>query len=131
MVPILIRCVAALALVLATFNPTGVSFFHWATQPGGSIPLVALAGIVLVIAYVIFLRATFRSIGPFGILLVAALIGAVIWVLVDFGIISLQNPGAMSWVGLIAVSLILGVGLSWSIVRRALTGQVDMDDVQE
>ena len=30
-----------------------------------------------------------------------------------------------------ALSIVLGIGLSWSIVRRNLSGQVDMDDVEE
>ena len=28
-------------------------------------------------------------------------------------------------------SLVLGVGLSWSHIRRAISGQADMDDVDE
>jgi hypothetical protein len=33
--------------------------------------------------------------------------------------------------GILALSLILGIGLSWSFVRRALSGQVDVDEVDE
>ncbi len=128
---IILRCLAALVLVLLTYNPTDLNFVRWATTEGVSLPLVALAGVLLLIGYVIFLRATFRSIGTLGILLVGALIAAVVWVMIDLGWISLDDPGAMTWVGLIALSLIMGVGLSWSIVRRRLSGQVDMDDVEE
>ena len=42
---------------------------------------------------------------------------------------SLDNTGMNVWLGLLALSLILGVGLSWSHVRRALSGQADMGDV--
>lgn len=61
--------------------------------------------------------------------LVAAVIATVVWVLIDFGILSLENPTAITWVGLIGLSLILGIGLSWSHIRRRLSGQSDMDDV--
>ena len=37
----------------------------------------------------------------------------------------------MTWVVLIALGLILGVGMSWSIVRRELTGQASVDDVDD
>ncbi len=131
MLNILIRWLAALLLVMATYNPTSVNFVRWALSDGVSLPLVALAGIVLLIAYVIFLRATFRSIGAVGIILVGALVAAIVWVLIDFGIINLDNPGVLTWVGLIALSFILGIGLSWSLVRRRLSGQVDMDDIDE
>ena len=126
------RWAAALVLVLATYNPTKWNFIRWATDNwGDQLPMIALCGILLVIGYVIFLRATFRSIGPFGILLVAALIGALLWVIIDREWLSLDDTTAMSWVGLIALSFVLAIGLSWSIARRALSGQADVDDVDE
>ena len=132
MVGFILRWLAALALVLATYNPTQWNFIRWATDNWGiQTPIIALLGIVLVIGYIIYLRATFRSIGPFGILLVAALIGALIWVLTDRGWLSLNDTTLMTWVGLVALSFILAIGLSWSIFRRVITGQADIDDVDE
>ncbi len=132
MVEFLLRWLAALVLVLATFNPTDYNFIRWASERGGGqFPLVLLVGLILLIGYIIYLRATFRSIGPVGVVLVAALIGTLVWVLVDFGILSLENPTAITWIGLVGLSFILGIGLSWSHVRRRLSGQSDMDDVDE
>ena len=91
--------------------------------------MLVLAALLLLIGYIIYLRATLRSIGGFGMLLVLALVGALLWVLYDFGVLSLDNTGLNVWLGLLALSLVLGVGLSWSHVRRALSGQADMDDV--
>ena len=51
--------------------------------------------------------------------------------LYDLGIVDLNNPGFNTWIGLLALSIVLGVGLSWSHVRRHLSGQADMDDVDE
>lgn len=47
----------------------------------------------------------------------------------DFGALSLDNTGLNVWLGLLAFSPVLGVGISWCHVRRALSGQADMDDV--
>jgi hypothetical protein len=99
------------------------------TQGERPLSLMVLAGLLLLIGYIIYLRATLRSIGGFGMLLVLALVGALLWVLYDFGVLSLDNTGLNVWLGLSALSLVLGVGLSWSHVRRALSGQADMDDV--
>ena len=63
--------------------------------------------------------------------LVLALAGALVWVLHDLGILKLDNSSMNVWVGLGALSLVLGVGLSWSHVRRSLSGQSDMDDVDD
>lgn len=97
----------------------------------GSISLMVLAGLLLLIGYIIYLRATLRSIGGFGMMLVLALVGALLWVLYDLGVLSLDNAGLNVWLGLLTLSLVLGVGLSWSHVRRALSGQADMDDVDQ
>ena len=64
-------------------------------------------------------------------LLILALVGALLWVAYDFGLLDLQNRALTMWIGIFALSLVLGIGLSWSIVRRKLSGQADVDDVEE
>jgi hypothetical protein len=128
----ILRWLAAFALLAATYNPTDYNYIKWVMMLGdGSISLMVLAGLLLLIGYIIYLRATLRSIGGFGMMLVLALVGALLWVLYDFGVLNLDNAGLNVWLGLLALSLVLGVGLSWSHVRRALSGQADMDDVDQ
>lgn len=128
----LLRWLAALALVLATYNPTQWNYMRWAmANYTTSLPMVALAGLVLLAAYAVFLSATYRSIGIFGIALVTALLGAALWVLTDWGLISITEPGPLTWVVLVGISLILGVGISWSIASRELTGQSDVDNTDD
>lgn len=125
-----LRWLTAFALLAATYNPTSFNYVKWVmTQGERPVSLMVLASLLLLIGYIIYLRATLRSIGGFGMLLVLALVGALLWVLYDFGVLSLDNTGLNVWLGLLALSLVLGVGLSWSHVRRALSGQADMDDV--
>jgi hypothetical protein len=62
-------------------------------------------------------------------LLVLAVIGATLWVLHDLGVLRLDNSSVNVWLGLLALSFVLGIGLSWSHIRRALSGQADVDDV--
>ncbi len=127
-----LRWLFAFLLLAATYNPTQLNFIRWAEANWSTqMPLVVLAALVLLVGYVIYIRATLRSIGASGMLLVLALVGAILWVLWDFGLVSLDNPGFATWIGIFALSIVLGVGLSWSIIRRRLSGQVDMDDVEE
>jgi O-antigen/teichoic acid export membrane protein len=132
-----VRWLGALALVMATFNPTPYSYASWVLSGWGDqgadddLPLKALVGVVLLILYVIFLRSTFRSIGALGVVLAAMLCGAILWVAVDWGWLDPLGGDAMIWVGLVVVATILAIGLSWSHVRRKLSGQVDVDDVDE
>jgi len=87
--------------------------------------------LVLSIGYIIYLPATLRSIGVFGMTLVLALVGAMFWVAYDLGWLSFENPTANTWTSLVALSIVLGIGLSWPLVRRRLSGQADVDDVDD
>ncbi|MEM1372916.1 MAG: DUF6524 family protein [Pseudomonadota bacterium] len=128
----LIRWAFAFVLIAVTYNPTQLNFVRFSLDNyTDRLSLVVLGGVVLFIGYVIYLRATLRSIGGFGMLLVAALVGALIWVAVDLGLVNLEDPSFNLWLGIVALSFVLGIGLSWSIVRRKLSGQADVDDVDE
>jgi hypothetical protein len=128
----LLRWLFAFVLLAATYNPSQFNYIRWAmNNVDGNLPLVVLFGIVLLIGYIIYLRATLRSIGVFGMALVLGLVAAILWALVYYGLLDLSDPKLSTWIGIFALSLVLGVGLSWSIIRRKLSGQVDMDDVEE
>ena len=134
---LLVRVVGALVLVYATFNPTGRSYFHWALAPligagapsGGSTALKFLLGVVLLIGWVVVLQATRRSIGLTGAVLALALCGGLIWLLVEQHVVSPTGSAAIAHIALVAIGLVLGVGMSWSLLSRRLTGQVDTDQV--
>ena len=126
----LIRWICAFALLALMFNPTEYNYVQWVRSYGSmNMSIAVLTGLVLIIGYIIYLRATLRSIGAFGMLLVLAVVGAGLWVLYDLGVLRLDDPSFNVWLGLIALSFVLAIGLSWSIVRHALSGQADVDDV--
>ncbi len=126
------RWLFAAALVFGTYNPTAYSYIKWVFAEGTEFgPIPALVGVALVIAWIVFLRATFLSLGWLGIVLGAALFGCLIWLFVDIGWLSLESEGAITWVVLLLLSLILAVGMSWSHIRRRLTGQVDVDELED
>jgi Family of unknown function (DUF6524) len=127
------RTVAALVLVFLTYNAEGWSYYHWAVAPlatgTGFNALKFLAGILLLVAWVVFLQATRRSIGVVGAVLVTAVCGGVIWLLIDYNVVSASSTKGMTRVVLIAVAVVLGVGMSWSHLSRRITGQADTDVV--
>ena len=130
------RFIFALALVYITYNPTGLSYYHWARDAflgSGSLmtPPFALVSIILLISWTVYLRATLRSLGSFGLLLALAFFAIIIWWLVDLGLLGIQNESVFSFIVLFLIAAVLAVGMSWSHVRRRLSGQADMDDVDE
>ena len=127
-----LRLLAAIVLVFSSYNPSGWSYFHWVTEnPSNFNPLMALAGIVLVIGWTVYLRATGRSLGAFGLILAAAFFGTILWMLIDWDLIPADSVEAISYIVLAILSGILAIGISWSHIRRRVTGQVDVDEIEE
>ena len=135
---ILGRFVGALALVYATFNPEGYSYFHWAINPvfrgqmeaaRAQLPVKLLLGLVLVGIWVFLIQTTRRSIGWKGAFLVLAIIGTLIWALIDWHVFSPESSRAIGHLVLIGLALVLGLGMSWSHLSRRVSGQVDTDEL--
>ncbi len=132
MIQILIRFIGALLVILLTYNPTGHSYIHWLTDAlnGSGIQAQhAFVGVVLLIGWTIMIRATFRSLGIIGLLLVSALIGTFVWLLDSQGLFEKQSDSIIVWLALISLSALFAIGTTWSHVRRKITGQVDVDEV--
>jgi hypothetical protein len=126
----LLRLLAAFVLVFTTYNPSGMSYYHWLSDNITSpTPMMALAGILLLIGWTIYLRATARSLGIFGLLLAAAFFGTLLWLVIDAGLVHADSIKAITYIVLVILCCILAIGISWSHIRRRVTGQVDVDEV--
>ena len=125
-----IRFAFAFLLVACTYNPSGYSYFHWFKAAASDFtPLLGLGGIVLIIGWVIYIRATLRSLGLIGLILATAFFAFLLWLLIDWGILSMDSVSALTWVVLVLLAAVLCIGMSWSHIRRRMSGQVDADDV--
>ena len=128
------RFLAALALVLLTFNPSGLSAFHWITSAIGASefgPLHLLALGVLAAGWTVFWIATWRALDTVGVVLASIVLGAIIWLLIDIGLLSPNSVSAATWIGLFFLAAVLTVGVSWSHIWRRVTGQVNVEHVDE
>ena len=82
------RWLAALLLVLATYNPSGYSYYHWISElEVGNWVLKLLVGVVLAILYATFGLATQRSLGRLGIAAWLLFFAVVTWMMIDYGLI--------------------------------------------
>lgn len=128
----LLRAAFALALVLLTYNPSGYSFAHMLQAGFPAVtPVEAVLGILLLIGWFVFLRATLASIGPLGVVLLLALFGALIWLIVSWGWVKLSNTSAIAWISLVVLALILAVGMSWASLYRRWSGQATVEDTDD
>jgi len=128
----LLRWLAAFVLVFITFNPTGYSLFHWLWPLGDEqLPLKILVLILLLGCYLFFVSATVKSLGMLGVVVVFAFCGVLVWLFADQGWLQLDSSNVMSWVMILTISTLLGLGISWSHLKKRITGQFDTDDVGE
>jgi hypothetical protein len=126
------RWLFACILVFGTYNPSGYSYVSWLMQESTELgPEVAVVGLILLIAWIIYLRATFLALGVVGITLGSALFAAIIWLFVDIGLFSIDSTSIIAYLALLLLSVILATGMSWSHIRRRLTGQFDVDDIED
>jgi len=128
------RLVAALALVFLTYNPSGQSAYHWisaaiADSAFGPLHLLLIA--VLLIGWVVYWIATWRALGTLGVALAGLVLGALIWLLVDIGWLKMESVSAITWIFLVGFAIVLAVGVSWSHVWRRITGQINVEDVDD
>lgn len=124
---ILARFVFALAVVFGTYNPEGVSYYHWLRQGDGSLPLKAFVGVVLLIAWVLLAKTARSSLGTLGLVLTAAFFGTLTWLVMSYAHLEAHSGRAITYVVGVALAAVLSVGLGWARTRQKLTGQVDVE----
>jgi hypothetical protein len=129
-----LRFLAALALVMLTFNPSGFSAYHWITSAIGARTFgpehLLLIGVLLA-GWAVFWIATWRALDTLGVVLASIVLGAIIWLLIDIGLLSANSVSAATWIGLVFLAAILTVGVSWAHIWRRVTGQVSVEHVDD
>jgi hypothetical protein len=126
-----VRFLLSLLLVFSTYNPTGYSFFHWATQSGeGLLSVKATVALALAMLYYAIFRVVFAAFRRSG--LIVAGLAAVLFV---GGLASILVPRRSQphwhfniligqYVLLCVVAIVVSFGVSWSHLIEQLTGQL-------
>ncbi len=128
-----VRLFFALILVFASYNPSGYSFYGWLLKSieNGFTPIMALAAIILLIGWIVYLRASITSLGFIGLILAFAFFSSLLWVVIDWGIVPADSIELIIYIILTLLSMVLAIGMSWSHIRRRMSGQVDVNETEE
>jgi hypothetical protein len=129
LIPFTARLASSAFLVFATYNPSGYSYYHWASDGHGGAPaLKVVVGLAIILLYAAILRVIVAAFRRSGLIL-----GAVAGILLSGEIvIVLLDDAAFSWRGwmlvgqyaiLVALAVVMGFGISWSYIIERLTGQ--------
>src|SRR6478752_3499076 len=101
---ILVRMLAVLLLVTGTYNPSGYSYYHWAFHTAADQwAAKTLIGMLLSIPLL-------------------AVIGTGIWLLSVWDVIDLSDGLQRTLVLEASITLLLGTGVSFSLIRYRLSG---------
>ena len=121
----LARLAFSLVLVLATYNPSGLSYTHWALEGDWELtPAKAFTGVALTIGWVYVFTSAWRSLGVIGTGLLGALVATGLWwALVSLG--AGLGARALTYLVLAAVAVVLSLAMSWSGLRRRFAGGGD------
>jgi hypothetical protein len=117
------RCLLSAGLVFATWNPSGQSYWHWATGQSHAPALKACVGIFLLAAWVAVARMAFAALGYRGIAAVVSLIIGAILFRVGLGWLIFADVTVTSYTILLWISTVLGLGLSWAFLQRRISGE--------
>jgi hypothetical protein len=124
------RFLASLALVLATYNPSGISFVSWLAGNFPHVqPIQAVIGLLLLAVWIFFVHATWRSLGTLGVALGLAFFAAVIWLISSWGWLNTSSHTAMIWIALFFIACMLTVGLCWALIRVRVSSQPVVEEV--
>lgn len=127
-----LRFLFALLLVLLSYNPSGYSYFHWVHYSFSDItPYVVIAGIILLIGWGVYLKATLNSLGLIGIIALAALFACLVWLFIYWGFLSVNDISALAWIIEVLLAALLTIGMCWSHFTRRMSGQVDVDEIED
>jgi hypothetical protein len=116
-------------LCYAVWNPSDYCYYHMvkSTDVSGSTKL--LLGVLLVIIFGIFIKATFSSLGRVGLGLYLLLIAVIIYFLADHDMLKADNIGTLGNLAPFLFALLLAIGSQGAKIYRAITGtgQVHID----
>ena len=59
-----------------------------------------------------------------------AAVGLAIWLIIDVIGLSADNQRVISYIIAIMLASVMSIGVSWSHIRRRISGQVDTDEIE-
>lgn len=124
------RLLGTLFLVMSTYNASGYSLMHWIGERWSQDWLVQLPILCLyAIIYALLMRVVLRQLRPPGIALSVALLGSLAYVLVDAGIVPLEDGHDLLPILLYMLGGLIAIGICWASAWVMLTGQVSVDNL--
>lgn len=123
---ILVRMLAVLFLVAATYNPSGYSYWHWAMRADSTDwALKIFLGFLIIFGFSFCIYSTWRSMRLLMSLPLLLVIATGLWLLSSWGWIDLSDWLERTLALEASLVILLGTGVCFSLIRYRLSGQMD------
>jgi len=120
------RCLLSALVVFGAYNPSGTSYYHWVARSPDLTPAQIAVGILVFTGIVAILRMAFMSTGYLGAAALTLMLLMSIVFGVGLGLFEFEDVAFTTYTIQIVVSLLLGIGLSWSFIQKRLSGERDI-----
>ena len=105
-------------LVFSTYNPSGNSYYHWATADNGDyLSLKIMTGLLLLWMYLALFPIVWTSMGPIGLGMTLALFASSTLVLWDYGLLDHVRPSFYPYAVIFGLATIIAIGLAWGHIN--------------
>ncbi len=121
------RFLYLLVLIFLTYNPSHYSLIDWMQYELSSFSIGI--GIIVIILWCVVLWFVYLGSGWLGLLLGTTVIGLLLWMAKDIGLIHFNNITMNVIIAEISLALLFTLGLSWAHIRRRISGQLSTDDI--
>jgi hypothetical protein len=113
-------------VLFATWNNSGYSYIDWITRAQAFTALMAVAGIALLIAYVVLIRVAYVALGYPGIIGASLLLAMLLLACSQLGLIDLDTLTRHVEFWMSVVASIVSMGVAWAKYQQRLSGQRDV-----
>jgi hypothetical protein len=110
-------------LLLATWNHGGYSYLSWVRSRNEFTPLMAVAGIALLIAHIAMLRMAYVALGPIGVMASLIAIWLILLACSTLGLLDLRSLLTESNFWIFVAAWVLSAGINWARFQYRLSGQ--------
>lgn|SRR5579872_5533585 len=110
-------------VLFATWNNSGYSYVGWVSRATHFSALMAVAGIVLLIAHVVLIRIAYLALGYPGITGALLLIGVLLLIGSRLGVIELDELTRHVEFWLVVFASVISLGVGWAKYQQRLSGQ--------
>jgi hypothetical protein len=113
-------------ILFSTWNNSGYSYIGWISGAKAFTALMAVAGIALLIAYIVLIRIAYTALGYPGIFSASLLLAMLLLAGSQLGLLDLDSLTRHVEFWMFIAASIVSIGIGWAKYQQRISGQRDV-----